>query len=73
MAVEKAAANNCHLICEKPIALTVNDANAMIADFLAAVREGRQPAATGHDGARALAVGLGAYESAASGQPVRLG
>jgi predicted dehydrogenase len=47
-----------------------NDENrALIADFVAAVREGRPAAATGQDGARALAVALAAYESAASGRP----
>jgi predicted dehydrogenase len=46
-----------------------DDNRALIADFVAAVHEGRPPAATGHDGARALAVVLAAYESAALGQP----
>lgn len=41
---------------------------AMIADFAAAVREGRRPAADGRDGERALAVVLAAYESARGGQ-----
>lgn len=47
-----------------------DDNRALIADFVAAVRDGRPPAATGHDGARALAVALAAYESAALGRPV---
>ncbi len=42
---------------------------ALIADFTAAVREGRRPAADGRDGERALAVVLAAYESVRSGQP----
>ncbi|MDB5057151.1 MAG: dehydrogenase [Chloroflexi bacterium] len=42
---------------------------ALITDFVAAVRERRAPAATGRDGARALAVALAAYASAKSGQP----
>jgi predicted dehydrogenase len=47
-----------------------DDNRALIADFVAAVREGRPAAATGHDGARALAVALAAYESAALERPV---
>ncbi len=54
-----------------------SDANqAMIEEFIAAIREGRQPRVTGEDGYFALAVALAAYESAASGQatrPARLG
>jgi predicted dehydrogenase len=46
-----------------------DDNCAMIADFVAAVRQGRPAAATGHDGARALAVAMAAYDSAASGRP----
>jgi predicted dehydrogenase len=42
---------------------------ALIADFVAAAREGKAPAATGRDGASALAVALAAYASAGSGQP----
>ncbi|HWE61399.1 MAG TPA: Gfo/Idh/MocA family oxidoreductase [Chloroflexota bacterium] len=45
---------------------------AMIADFVAAARAGRDPAASGRDGERALAVALAAYASARSGQPVRI-
>jgi predicted dehydrogenase len=44
---------------------------AMIADFVAAIREDRPPRATGEDGYRAVEVALAAYESAKSGQPVR--
>ncbi|HXT35169.1 MAG TPA: Gfo/Idh/MocA family oxidoreductase [Chloroflexota bacterium] len=47
-----------------------NADRAMVEDFVAAIREGRPPAATGRDGERALAVALAAYESARSGQPV---
>jgi predicted dehydrogenase len=47
-----------------------DDNRTMLADFVAAVREGRPAAATGHDGARALAVALAAYESAALERPV---
>jgi predicted dehydrogenase len=42
----------------------------MIDDFLAAVREGREPAVTGRDGLIATTVALAALESAASGSPV---
>jgi predicted dehydrogenase len=42
---------------------------AMLADFAAAVRDRRPPAATGRDGERALAVVLAAYTSVAGGQP----
>jgi predicted dehydrogenase len=50
-----------------------SDANqAMLNEFAAAIRERRQPAVTGEDGYRALQVALAAYESARTGQPVRL-
>ncbi|MGW0229836.1 Gfo/Idh/MocA family protein [Actinopolymorpha singaporensis] len=43
-----------------------------IADFVAAVREGRAPEVDGARGARAVAVVLAILESGASGQPVRV-
>jgi predicted dehydrogenase len=46
-----------------------DDRRALVQDFVDAVREGREPAATGRDGARALAVVLAAYASARSGRP----
>jgi predicted dehydrogenase len=46
---------------------------AMLAAFLAAVRTATPPPVTGQDGYQALAVALAAYESARTGQPVRLG
>jgi len=50
-----------------------SDANqAMIAEFVTAIRERRNPAVTGLDGYRALEVVVAAYESARAGQPVRL-
>ncbi|MCI0393596.1 MAG: Gfo/Idh/MocA family oxidoreductase [Chloroflexi bacterium] len=50
-----------------------SDANqAMIEEFVAAIREDRQPGVSGLDGYRAVEVALAAYESAGSGQPVRL-
>jgi predicted dehydrogenase len=50
-----------------------SDANgAMIADFVAAIRENRPPRVTGVDGYRAVQVALAAYQSVQSGQPVRL-
>jgi len=50
-----------------------SDANqAMFAEFVSAIREHRSPAVTGTDGYRALEVITAAYESARSGQPIRL-
>jgi predicted dehydrogenase len=50
-----------------------SDANqAMIEEFVTAIRDGRAPAVTGEDGEFALAVTLAAYESAATGQAVYL-
>jgi predicted dehydrogenase len=50
-----------------------SDANqAMVEEFITAIREKRQPAVTGVDGLRAVEVTLAAYESAQSGQAVRL-
>lgn len=50
-----------------------SDANqAMIAEFVSAIRDHRVPAVTGADGYRALEVITAAYESARTGQPVRL-
>ena len=46
---------------------------AMIEEFVAAIREERQPKVTGIDGYRALEATLAAYESAKAGQPVHLG
>jgi predicted dehydrogenase len=45
---------------------------AMVAEFVEAVRVGRQPYVTGLDGLRAVEVTLAAYESARRGQPVKL-
>ena len=50
-----------------------SDANqAMVDEFLAAVRQQRPPAVTGVDGLRATEVALAAYASDRAGQPVRL-
>ena len=50
-----------------------SDANqAMIEEFVAAIREQRPPSVSGEDGYRALEIALAAYNSAAQGQPVRL-
>jgi predicted dehydrogenase len=50
-----------------------SDANqAMLEEFVAAIREQRPPAVTGEDGYRAIEVALAAYQSAATGQPVKL-
>jgi len=50
-----------------------SDANqGMVAEFVAAIRAGRATAVTGADGYKALQITLAAYQSAATGQPVRL-
>jgi predicted dehydrogenase len=50
-----------------------SDANqAMLEEFVAAIREQRPPKVTGEDGYKALEVALAAYASAESGQPVKL-
>ncbi len=51
-----------------------SDANqAMIEEFVSAIREQRPPKISGEDGYKALEIVLAAYESAASGQRVLLG
>jgi len=45
---------------------------AMVADFVSAIQEDREPAATGLDGLKALEVALAAYKSAETGEPVEL-
>ncbi len=45
---------------------------AMIEEFVAAIREGRETAVTGEDGLFALEVVLAAYESAKTNQPAQL-
>lgn len=45
---------------------------AMIAEFIAAIREERQPSVTGDDGLKAVEATLAAYRSAESGQPVMI-
>jgi predicted dehydrogenase len=45
---------------------------AMINEFIASIREKRQPSVTWKDGYEALRVALACYESAAAGQPVLL-
>jgi predicted dehydrogenase len=50
-----------------------SDANqAMLDEFVAAIRAERSPRVTGYDGLRALEIALAAYESAAQGKTVRL-
>jgi predicted dehydrogenase len=44
----------------------------MLAEFVAAVREDREPAVTGEDGLRAVEIVQAAYRSIATGQPVRI-
>jgi predicted dehydrogenase len=45
----------------------------MLAEFVAAIREGREPAITGLDGLRAVEIVEAAYRSVGSGAPVQLG
>jgi predicted dehydrogenase len=45
---------------------------AMMADFVATLRAGKEPSATGHDAMKAVEVTAGAYESIKTGKPVRL-
>lgn len=45
---------------------------AMVEEFVAAIREGRQPSVTGYDGYKAMEIALAAYRSVETGQPVRL-
>jgi|SaaInl7_200m_RNA_FD_contig_71_924286_length_1518_multi_3_in_0_out_0_1 predicted dehydrogenase len=50
-----------------------SDANqAMIEEFVQAIRQDRQPLVTGFDGYKSLEVALAAYRSVESGQPVKL-
>jgi predicted dehydrogenase len=44
----------------------------LMRDFVAMIAEGRAPSITGRDGMQALGVALAAYQSAASGEPVRI-
>ena len=45
---------------------------AMISEFIAAIRAGREPSVTGVDGLRAVEVTMAAYESVRIGQPVKI-
>lgn len=50
-----------------------SDANqAMLEEFASAIRQQRSPAVSGKDGYQALEVALAAYQSAQTGQPVKL-
>ena len=50
-----------------------SDANqGMIEEFVAAIREGREPSITGIDGLKAVEIVAAAYQSAASGEVVKL-
>lgn len=50
-----------------------SDANQMmVEEFVTAIREQRAPKVTGEDGYKALEIALAAYQSAASGVPVKL-
>jgi predicted dehydrogenase len=45
---------------------------AMVAEFIAAIRQQRPPLVTGADGYRAVEATIAAYESARRGQPVQI-
>ena len=45
---------------------------AMVSEFVSAIREGREPSVTGVDGLRAVEVVAAAYDSAQAGQPVKV-
>ena len=49
-----------------------NSNQTMIEEFVASIREDRQPSVTWQDGYEALRVALACYESAETGQPVSL-
>jgi len=55
-----------------PAAIDVASHAAQIADLLAAVEEGREPAVDGQAGREALEIVCAVYESARTGRPVRL-
>jgi predicted dehydrogenase len=44
----------------------------MIQEFIAAVRQNREPSVTGLDGYRAVELAMAAYDSIKTGQPVKL-
>jgi len=46
---------------------------AQVADFVEAVRSGREPSVSGADGTKALRILLAVYRSAQTGEPVRFG
>jgi predicted dehydrogenase len=45
---------------------------AMVEEFVAAIRESRPPAVTGYDGLKSLEIALAVYASAEAGQAVTL-
>jgi predicted dehydrogenase len=55
-----------------PAAVEVASHVAQLADLLAAIEAGREPAVTGESGRAALEIVLAVYESARSGRPVTL-
>lgn len=62
-----------HRVGRPQFAYWGSDANAgMLAEFISACRENRAPSVTGEDGLRAVEIVEAAYQSAESGQPVRL-
>ncbi|HET8644280.1 MAG TPA: Gfo/Idh/MocA family oxidoreductase, partial [Vicinamibacteria bacterium] len=53
--------------------ITATAHGRLVADFVAAVGEGRDPLVPGEEGRRSLAVVLAVYESARTGRAVRVG
>jgi predicted dehydrogenase len=54
-----------------PMAFPITWHKAQLQDFVAAIRQGREPAVNGEEGLRALEVVTAIYQSSRSGQPVR--
>jgi UDP-N-acetyl-2-amino-2-deoxyglucuronate dehydrogenase len=56
-----------------PTGISAEGHTRILADFVAAIRDGRPPMVPGEEGRRALAVVLAVYESARTGEAVHLG
>lgn len=56
-----------------PKATSTEGHRIQIEDFVAAIKEDRDPMVTGEDARRAVELIIAAYQSAATGQPVRFG
>jgi predicted dehydrogenase len=56
-----------------PTGISAEGHTRIVADFVAAIRDGRSPMVAGEEGRRALTVVLAVYESARTGEAVRIG